>query len=515
MILNFKHGLLGIVILVASIAGSSRPENPGEKLARQYCSSCHAFPDPSILTKRSWEYLLTDMGFRLGVVDYQPISQIHPFALQQMTIREQILKEAKAIPDQPLINSEDWDQIRKYYQKASPAKSIPQNKKPRINQNLEQFTVTTPSFQPERAVFTLNRIDPVNGGIVLGNQRDETLTILDKQLKIVGRYPANEIMVDMEQFGDSIYFLSIGDLMGRLVGVGKGIMHRKYANKINFYQQDHLISNLHRPVDMQFADLDDDNSPEVIVSNFGDVTGNISVYDQDGKLKKILLEVPGAIRSQTHDFNADGKLDIAVLMGDARENISVFINKGQLEFERNVVVECHSAYGHTYFELQDFNNDGHMDFLVTNGDTDADPFNTLKNYHGVRIYLNNGLNKFPMAYFYPMYGAHFAKAADFDGDGDLDIAASAFFPDFASDKPEQFVYLQNMGELNFQPFTHSATYDGRFMTLDVGDIDLDGDPDIVLGGGYIPLGMQADHYEKYQNIVETGKSLLVFKNKLN
>ena len=189
---------------------------------------------------------------------------------------------------------------------------------------------------------------------MLGNQRDETLTILDKQLKIVGRYPANEIMVDMEQFGDSIYFLSIGDLMGRLVGVGKGIMHRKYANKINFYQQDHLINNLHRPVDMQFADLDDDNSPEVIVSNFGDVTGNISVYNQDGKLKKVLLEVPGAIRSQTHDFNGDGKLDIAVLMGDARENISVFINKGQLDFERNIVVECHSAYGPYLFRTSRF-----------------------------------------------------------------------------------------------------------------------------------------------------------------
>ena len=124
---------------------------------------------------------------------------------------------------------------------------------------------------------------------------------------------------------------------------------------------------------------------------------------------------------------------------------------------------------------------GICDFLVTNGDTDADPFNTLKNYHGVRIYLNNGLNEFRMAYFYPMYGAHFAKASDFDGDGDLDIAASAFFPDFAADKPEQFVYLQNIGELNFQPFTHSATYDGRFMTLDVGDIDLDGDPRYSVG----------------------------------
>ncbi|NJM26868.1 MAG: VCBS repeat-containing protein [Bacteroidia bacterium] len=103
------------------------------------------------------------------------------------------------------------------------------------------------------------------------------------------------------------------------------------------------------------------------------------------------------------------------------------INKGNLAFERKTVVETGPAYGHTYFELQDFNKDGHMDLLVSNGDSDADPYNTLKNYHGVRIYMNDGRDNFSQKYFYPMYGVHFAKAADFDNDGDLDIAAVAFF----------------------------------------------------------------------------------------
>ena len=268
---------------------------------------------------------------------------------------------------------------------------------------------------------------------------------------------------------------------------------------------------------MEFADLNGDGRDELVICNFGDVTGNVSIYERQGRryaLLKELIQAPGAIKSQVHDFNGDGKPDIAVLLGDARENISLLINQGDHRYERKIVVETHSAYGHTYFELQDFNQDGHMDILAVNGDTDADPFNTLKNYHGIRIYLNDGDNNFNLDYFYPMYGAHFAKAYDFDQDGDLDIAASAFFPDFALEQPEQFTYLENTGSLTFTPYTHPETFQGRWMTLDIGDYDLDGDTDIALGSGYLPLGMAIEYPEKLKDLRTNGKAVLVFENTL-
>ncbi len=504
---------LGIGCYTAQVT-TSTTNDPGEALAKLYCSTCHQFPDPEILTKKSWNYLLTDMGFRLGIVDYQPIATISPIAILHMTTREQLLNEGGLIPEQPLLTEKEWQGIRKFYIDNAPDKPLSQSPKQKIIPNLPQFDLKIPAHQPPGAVMTLTRVDQTNGGILLGNQSDQSLTVLDADLKVTFINPGQEILVDVFVRKDSLYLLAIGDLMGRHIGVGKGFLQLKRRTEKSVTDHGIVVENLHRPVDIEFADLNNDGKDELIVCNFGDATGNVSIFDSNGTFLKELIQAPGAVRSQIHDFNKDGRPDIAVLMSDARENISLFINHGHHEYEQRTVIECHSAYGHTYFELQDFNKDGHMDILTANGDTDADPFNTLKNYHGVRIYLNDGENNFNLSYFYPMYGAHFAKACDFDNDGDLDIAASAFFPDFSSDQPEQFTYLENIGDLNFVPYTHEETYQGRWMTLDIGDYDLDGDVDIILGGGYLSLGMAVEYSNKFKSLVASGKAVLVFENKL-
>ena len=76
---------------------------------------------------------------------------------------------------------------------------------------------------------------------------------------------------------------------------------------------------------------------------------------------------------------------------------------------------------------------------------------------------------------------HKAVARDFDQDGDLDIAAISFFPDYEKSPEESFVYLENRGGLNFEPRTFPGSARGRWITMDAGDLDGDGDLDIVLG----------------------------------
>ena len=82
----------------------------------------------------------------------------------------------------------------------------------------------------------------------------------------------------------------------------------------------------------------------------------------------------------------------------------------------------------------------------------------------------------PQHYFFPINGCFRAVARDFDLDGDQDIAAISFFPDYKHRPEESFVYLQNSGNNQFEAFSVPQYSIGRWMTLDVGDLDGDGAP---------------------------------------
>ena len=179
-------------------------------------------------------------------------------------------------------------------------------------------------------------------------------------------------------------------------------------------------------------------------------------------------------------MNADGRPDVVALLAQAREGVYLFRNEGGGAFGWDPLVRFPPVYGVTYFELVDFDADGDLDLLVTNGDNGeyASPF---KRYHGIRLFRNDGHWRFAEAWFYPLNGAFKALARDFDRDGDLDLAAISFFPDYDRSPEESFVYLENRGGLAFAASSPPAATQGRWLTLDAGDLDSDGDLDLVLG----------------------------------
>jgi hypothetical protein len=256
-----------------------------------------------------------------------------------------------------------------------------------------------------------------------------------------------------------------------------------------------FLGNLRRPVHAAFADLSGDGQEDCVVSQFGNRCGRLSWFESRqvgaGDFREhVLSDRPGAIRVEVHDLTRDGRPDLIAMMGQAWEGIYLFENLGQNKFKETILIQQSPIFGYTYFEMIDWNRDGHLDLLTTNGDN-AESASPLKFYHGVRLYLNDGNNHFTERWFFPLHGAYKARAIDFDLDGDLDIAAISYFPDYQNSPEESFVYLENIGNFEFRAASFPAATSGRWMTMDAGDLDGDGDADVVLGSLVLgPPGIQ-------------------------
>ncbi|MEM9161005.1 MAG: VCBS repeat-containing protein, partial [Verrucomicrobiota bacterium] len=344
-------------------------EVEGRRLAEQHCANCHQFPEPDLLPERSWRYMLSYMGFFLGVEDYDDLEGESDATLESIHARAGFVREAGMFPGGSLISEGDWALLKKYYfSNARDAGSVGMTSNA-VAGEMEGFRVWSSQYEMDTPLTSLVYVDESSGHVLLHDGRSERLTILDKRLRFFDSHPAPGVsLVDAVRKGeDALYLLSIGDLFASNIGKGFGEIQRVKVYDGIFLGLDIQLDGLHRPADFAFADMNEDGVEDVLVSNFGDYTGNFTIYlgeREGGGFKPegiVLSEQPGIVKGEPYDFDGDGRLDVAVLMSAARENMSVFLNRGSGRFEREILWEAHSAFGYVGFELRDFDGDGRID----------------------------------------------------------------------------------------------------------------------------------------------------------
>ena len=477
-------------------------DSEGRRLAKLYCQSCHVFAEPELLDRTTLrEWVLPTLAPILGLP--QELAGLPPKKYQ----RED--EPPGIYPQEPLIPVEVWAPIVEYYLQAAPEQLSPQGARTAIDRDLDQFDVLIPAYRVESPFTTLVAIH--EGRIYAGDSRERSVSILDGQGQLVQKLRLNLTPTDIDWREGTIWVTSIGspfpsdDPQGQLMAVAKEGDTLLQVGK-------RVLRNLSRPVATSFADLDGDGVEEIVVSEFGNRLGHLSYFiakEEGGYEERWLNQYPGAISHYVRDFNGDGRLDIIALMGQAREGVFIYYNRGDGTFAESYVVQWPPSYGAAHLSLVDFDGDGDLDLLTANGDN-ADYALLLKPYHGVRLYLNDGRNRFTETYFFPLNGAYKAQAADFDGDGDLDIAAIGFFADYVGAPEKAFVYLRNEGGMQFAPATFDEVLAGRWLTMDVGDVDLDGDEDIVLGSFAMGWSnVSAELEARWRR----GPSVLILKNR--
>ncbi len=466
--------LVLVALACSTLTHCRKPyRSEGEQLAHTACASCHAFPDPQLLDKHTWQAsVLPQMAQRLGAGE-QSLS-----AAMSRSPYMTVLPGA--------VSAEQWAKIIGFYVEQAPD-SLPRQVLPAEPQ-LDPGAFHPAPFVPgleSSGIITLLKADSLRRRIFVGEAATNQLRVFDWNRRLVATLALRSPPTDVIAEAHDLLVLESGILEPNDEARGTLAQYDVRADgQLRFSKT--LIDSLFRPVFVRGFDFDGDGRDEFVICEFGNNRGRLALYRLDGAKyqRQVLDATPGAIRFELHDLTGDGQPDIVALFAQGDERIVLFPNdgKGHFSAERRLLARFPPVYGSMYFTMQDFNGDGKLDILHVNGDN-FDFSRILKPYHGIRILENDGRNNFVERYFYPIYGAAQAAVADFDRDGDLDIVTSSNFSDPEQHPERGIMYFENAGSspYTFHPFAFTVASGNQWNVMTTADLNGDGRLDVIIG----------------------------------
>ncbi|QDU06983.1 FG-GAP repeat domain-containing protein [Gimesia aquarii] len=295
--------------------------------------------------------------------------------------------------------------------------------------------------------------------------------------------PAHATVVDIDQDGDQDIIVSIlGNLLPDDRVIGRVEL---YERKENEYVRHVILDDVRRVADVQPGDFDGDGDLDLAVAVFGYSRGAVLWLENRGNLQfrdHELLRAPGTIHVPVADLDGDGDLDIAAIVSQDEEELWAFENLGKGKFKkRRLWMTINLDLGSAGLISADLDQDGDQDLILPAGDNLEDLDAYPQPYHGCLWFENKGNWKFEPHRISHLGGTYAADVGDLDGDGDLDVVLVSMTNDWYDPNTASVVWLENDGKQNFQTWQIDNN-PIHLVTVAVGDLNGNGQDDIVAGG---------------------------------
>ncbi len=223
------------------------------------------------------------------------------------------------------------------------------------------------------------------------------------------------------------------------------------------------------------GDIDGDGDLDLLLGNGrlppggGAEPNLLYVNDGNGNFTDVTATQLPATSEQTREVllvDVDGDGDLDVIAANNNQN-TLLVNDGSGVFSDVTATQMPSDVdGTTSIAVGDVDGDGDVDLVFGNG-WNRDWIN--------KLYLNDGSGTFSLGPVLPgVLQTRGVGLVDFDEDGDLDLYAANFEPDqlFENDGAGNFADVSASRIVGNQP---------RAYAVAIGDIDADGDADVVVG----------------------------------